>query len=137
MATRQINQPLVREQVQTAKMTTLGASQTVPYGSYAVNVGGVIKAVAAATAGQTPLGISMQPLKETTAADYTLAEPAMFARNVEVIMDIDAGDAPGQTEIGKLVYFTDGSTVHKTVAANDVSCTLLEIISSTQCKVRV
>ncbi len=135
-STAPINQPLY-DGYGVAKMATLKASSNIPYGVVCVNLSGKITEVAAATAGQLLLGASLQPLVETTGADFVLAQPAVFARRTNLLMGIDQGDAVTEADVGKTVYFTDGSTVHRTIAANDVPCTLVEVISTTECTVAI
>lgn len=136
MSSSQINQPL-RDGYDVAKMSTLKASAVIPYGVMCVNLSGKIQEVAANTASQNVLGVALQPLTETTGADYTLPSPASFARACTVEMLIDQGDAVVDADVGKTVYFTQGDTIHKTNAGNDVACTLVEILSTTRCKVRI
>lgn len=135
-STAPINHPL-NDGYYVAKMSTLKASSAIPHGVVCVAVSGKITEVAGATAGQTLLGASMQPLYELTGADVTLPSPASFARGCCLQMGIDAGDTVADADVGKTVYFTDGSTIHKTSAANDVSCTLVAIVSATECLVQI
>lgn len=104
----------------------LFASATILKGSIAINDAGVVKPMpntGTPTAGSLLLGVAFDTYTETTATN-TLRK-MVFLRG-EFWFPSKAGDAPGATELGKLVFIGDNFTVQKTTpgaGALSVKCT--------------
>lgn len=92
----------------------LFASSTVLKGTIAINDAGVVKPMpntGTPTAGSLVLGIAFDTYVETTAVN-TLRKMC-FLRG-EFWLPSKSGDAPGATELMKLVYIGDNFTIQKT-----------------------
>ena len=123
-----INQPIdLNGGYYVCKASALKASATIPYGNIAMLVGGKIRAAATGVSGSVLLGMSLQNLLETTAADVTLPAPALFARGVTVYLDAKSGDEPTAANIGGPVYLHTSSEVKATLASDDLALTMVEL----------
>ena len=123
-----INQPLPASYY-VAKASVLKASETIPYGNVAMQVGGKIRAAVTGVSGSVLLGMSLQPLLETTGSDVTLPAPALFARGVTVYLDAKSGDEPTAANLGGVVYLNTSSEVKASSAADDLTLTCVDIRS--------
>ena len=125
-----INQPLSNTYY-VAKASVLNASEVIPYGHVAMQVSGQIRAALTAVSGSKLLGMVLagQGLVETTGSDYTLPQPAVFARGLVVYLDAKASDEPTAANLGGPVYLSTSSEVKATSAANDLSLTCVDIRS--------
>ena len=131
-----LNQPL-SDGYYVAKASVLKASETIPYGNIAMIVGGKIRAALTAVANSTLLGMSMQNLAETTGADVTLPQPAVFARGQVVYLNGKAGDLPTAADLGGPVYLDTSASVKATPAANDLSLILVDVRADGMFGVRI
>lgn len=123
-----INQPLSNTYY-VAKASVLNASETIPYGHVAMQVGGQIRAALTGVSGSKLLGMVLagQGLIETTGADVTLPQPAAFARGLTVYLDAKSGDEPTAANLGGVVYLSTSSEVKATSAADDLTLTMVDL----------
>ena len=131
-----LNQPL-NDGYYVAKASVLKASETIPYGNVAMMVGGKIRAALTAVANSTLLGMSMQNLAETTGADVTLSQPAVFIRGQVVYLNGKAGDLPTAVLLGSPVALDTSSSVKATIAANDLTLILVDVRADGMFGVRI
>ncbi len=122
----EINQPL-NHTYYVAKATVLKASATVTYGEVAMQVSGKIRPALTAVTGSKLLGMSLKTLIETSGSDYTLPQPAVFARGLVVYLDAKSGDEPTAANIGGPVYLNTSSEVKATSAADDLTLTCVDV----------
>lgn len=126
--TRPLSQPLPRDWVE-SKMYSLGASQTVPFGTLACNDGGVVKALTSTLcqAGATLLGIALEDYANTTVSAVT--KTMVFARRLSIVLPKQkTGDTVAAADVGATIALEDNETIKKTVAGTDATCVLLEIL---------
>lgn len=121
-----LNQPL-NDGYYVAKASVLKASEVIPYGHVAMQVSGKIRAALTAVAGSKLLGMSAQSLNETTGADVTLAQPAVFIRGQVVYLSGKAGDLPTAALLGSPVALDTSSSVKATIAGDDLTLTLVDV----------
>ena len=121
-----INQPLPASYY-VAKASVLKASETIPYGNVAMQVAGKIRAALTAVANSALLGMSAQNLAETTGADVTLPQPAIFIRGQVLYLNGKAGDLPTAALLGSPVALDTSSQVKATIAANDLTLILVDV----------
>lgn len=123
-----INQPLSHSYY-VAKASVLNASETIPYGHIAMQVGGQIRAALTAVSGSKLLGMVLagQGLIETTGSDVTLPQPAAFARGLVVYLDAKSGDEPTAANLGGSVALDTSSQVKATVAGDDLTLIMVDL----------
>ena len=121
-----INQPMPATYY-VLKASTLKASAVVPYGNVAMQVSGKIRPALTAVTGSALLGMSLQSLNETTGADVTLPQPAVFARGLVVYLDAKSGDEPTAANLGGPVALNTAAEVKATVAQDDLTLTCVDI----------
>ena len=123
-----INQPLSNTYY-VAKASVLNASETIPYGHVAMQVGGQIRAALTGVSGSKLLGMVLagQGLIETTGSDVTLPQPAVFARGLVVYLDAKSGDEPTAANLGGSVALDTSSQVKATVAGDDLTLTCVDV----------
>mgnify|MGYP003443281485 CR=1 FL=1 len=123
-----INQPLSNSYY-VAKASVLNASETIPYGHVAMQVGGQIRAALTGVSGSKLLGMVLagQGLIETTGSDVTLAQPAAFARGLVVYLDAKSGDEPTAANLGGSVALDTSSQVKATVAGDDLTLIMVDL----------
>ena len=121
-----INQPMPATYY-VLKASTLKASAVVPYGNVAMQVSGKIRPALTAVTGSALLGMSLQSLNETTGADVTLPQPAVFARGLVVYLDAKSGDEPTAANLGGPVALNTAAEVKATVAQDDLTLTCVDV----------
>lgn len=107
---------------------TIAASQSVPYGTFAVNDGGEIKKYTQAlmAGGAKFLGFAMdQACENTSGVSVTKTYPYKFRRNTRAEVDGYTGDEPDLANVGGTVYLRDNFSVGKTNPGSCVAVVLL------------
>lgn len=115
--------------------SSLAANVTIPYGTLAMNDAGVVKQAVTAVAGSGLLGVCLKDDGYVNGTGAALAGRYVFCRGLEVILMYDPNDPPVAADLGKAIAIKDNVTVKHTIAGDDLTVVLTEILSGNRCRV--
>lgn len=132
------NQPIDYTRYYTLEHPILAAGAKLWAGTLAMNDAGQAKPVAGGVAGTSLLGLVYKTCDNTASASpLTPATAPLYLRGVGIEVEGLGADLPKATEIGKPVALHDNNTIKKTVAANDLTVTLLAILPGNRFRVYI
>ena len=101
-----------------------------------MNDAGQAKPAATGVAGSTLLGLVYQTVDNAAGAmPLSPLRTPMYLRGVSIEVEGLAADLPKVGDIGNPVAIQDNNTVKKTIAANDLTVTLLALLPNTRFRV--
>ncbi len=126
---QEVNQPIPYDRYYTLEHPTVAAGVTLWAGTLAMNEGGQAKPAAAGVVGSTLLGLVYKTVENAAGATpLSPISPPLYLRGLSIEVEGLAADLPKVADLGKPVALVDNLTVKKTVAANDLTVTLLAVL---------
>lgn len=135
---QEVNQAIQYDRYYTAEHPTVATGVTLWAGTLAMNDAGQAKPAASGVAGSTLLGLVYQTMDNAAGAmPLSPSSAPMYLRGLSVEVEGLAGDLPTVAGIGNPVAISDNYTVKKTIAADDLTVTLLAVLPSNRFRVFV
>lgn len=134
--TQEVNQPISYDRYYTAEHPMVAAGVTLWAGTLAMNDAGQAKPAAPGVAGATLLGLVYQTL-DNAAGAMPVSPPSapIYLRGLPVEVEGLPADLPKVADIGSTVAVSDNYAIKKTIAANDLTVTLLAVLPGNRFRV--